>query len=114
MNKEFWKSNVGEDKKIRSHILSVDRMKELGFTHYLKDAWYFCSMVGEGVSLNIVITDDESFIGIKVFLEEHLAPLSREEAEDKLGEKETFSINEKIICCLKQLERAGVREGYSV
>lgn len=112
MNKEFWKSNVGEDIDIRPHILSSSKMRALGFTHRLKDAWYFYQMIGEGISLNIMIADDESFIGIKVLLEEHFKPISRQEALNIFGEEETFEINEKIIQCLKYFEQVGVIEGY--
>lgn len=114
MNKEFWKSNVGEDKNIRPHILSSNKMKELGFTHRTEDAWYFCQMIGEGISLNIMIADDESFIGIKVLLEEHFKPITRQEALNIFGEEETYLINEKIIQCLTKLEKEGVLEGYSI
>ncbi len=109
MDKEFWKSNVGVRNNFHSHILSKDKMRDLGFTHYADDCWYFLRTVGEGISLNIVIADDNSFLGIKVLLEDHLKPYSYEEAlkEDyKLAE----SVNIEVNKWLNYLQSAGVLE----
>lgn len=111
MDKEFWKSNVRVGSNIRSHILSEDEMRDIGFTHYDEDAWYYYCMVGDGISLNVIIADDESFAGIKVLSEEQLQPFSLQNSLDVLGYKASEILNNKIENKLRYFQNVGVLEG---
>lgn len=114
MNKDFWSSNVGVDKNIRSHILSNSEMSDLGFTHYSDDGWYFYRMVGDGVSLNVLAADDDSFLGLRLLEEDHFQPLDlNDEVENMhMSKEEADNINREVNKWMRYLEGAGVIEGY--
>lgn len=111
MNKECWKSNVGVNSNIRSHILPKEQMYNIGFTHYLEDGWYFYRMIDDGISFNVVIADDNSFLGIQVLLEEYFKPLDRIDAEKLLGEERADELNKRVVWWMRRLADVGILEG---
>ena len=68
----------GTNAAIQAHILSDERMRELGFTDRREDTWYFCKMRNVNrlrVSFNVSINkNDPDDLRIDVLDEEWLQP----------------------------------------
>lgn len=69
----------GVNKKIKAHILSDDEMREIGFTDYSKDRWYFCRVVqkfkyGFDITFNVTIPKDGSDISIDILDDSFMQP----------------------------------------
>lgn len=69
--------------KIKAHILSDEKMKEIGFTDYSKTTWFFCRSIkfpkevrykGFDISFNVSIPKDGSDIRIDVLDEDFCQP----------------------------------------
>lgn len=57
-------NSLGTNKAIKAHILDDEKMRDIGFTDYCKDKWYFCRDITEDVSFNVIIPKDGSDIEI--------------------------------------------------
>lgn len=70
-------NSKGQNANIKANILSDEEMRELGFTDYAKDRWYFCRGVGgkdSDISFNITIFKKTKDIQIDVLDEMFLQP----------------------------------------
>lgn len=81
MNVEL--NSNGVNKLIKATILSDERMREIGFTDYAKDSWYFCRLIkfpkekryyGYEISFNVNIPKDNSDIRIVILDEDFCQP----------------------------------------
>ena len=66
-----------QNANIKANILSDDMMREIGFTDYAKDTWYFSRRVGDkdcDISFNVTINKKSKAIEIDVLDELFLQP----------------------------------------
>lgn len=117
----------GVNKKIKANILSDAEMREIGFTDYCKDRWYFCRMIkfpntkryrGFEVSFSITIPKDGSDIRIDVLDEAFCQPYDYQSMIINSRHKHT-RLNEtcKIVFeqveeHMKFLEKKGIVHGH--
>lgn len=76
-------NSKGVNKVIKTHILSEEKMREIGFTDHAKDRWYFCRILnfpkkeryrGFEISFSVTIPKDGSDFSIDVLDEDFLQP----------------------------------------
>lgn len=76
--KDFKTRDNGTNAAIRAHVLSDRRMRELGFTDYAKDTWYFCRMlhpIKYEISFNVSIKkNNPDDLRIDILDEDFLQP----------------------------------------
>ena len=67
-------NSKGTNKNIKAHILSDERMREIGFTDRNQKDWYFCKRVAGDITFNVTIPKDGSDIEIVTLDEDWLQP----------------------------------------
>lgn len=112
----------GVNKLIKATILSDEKMKEIGFTDYAKDRWYFCRMIkfpnkkkyrGFEISFNVSIPKDNSDIIIDVLDEDFCQPYDYQVILSKNPTHPCASIvNEQVEEWMKYLQDSGVLSGH--
>lgn len=112
----------GVNKLIKYNILSDEKMKEIGFTDYSKDNWYFCRMIkfpntkiyrGLDISFNVSIPKDNSDIQIDVLDEAFCQPYDYQYMLDKNPKFESgLIVKEQVEEWMKYLQDNGVISGH--
>lgn len=121
MNKIEVNSN-GVNELIKAHILSDERMKEIGFTDYAKDRWYFCRMIrfpkekryrNFEISFNIIIPKDGSDVIIDVLDDDFCQPYDYQAMLDKNPAFEPcLIVKEQVEKWMKYLQDNGALSGH--
>ena len=98
---------------IQANILDEKKMREIGFTDYSKDSWYYCRGLGSDISFNVSINKKTSEIKIDVLDECFLQPFDYQ-AQIQDGRNDDFinNINKQVQEQMKYLMDAGVITGY--
>mgnify|MGYP000845783015 CR=1 FL=1 len=98
---------------IQANILDDKKMREIGFTDYSKDSWYYCRGLGSDISFNVSINKKTSEIKIDVLDECFLQPFDYQ-AQIQDGRNDDFinNINKQVQEQMKYLMDAGVITGY--
>lgn len=98
---------------IQANILDDKKMREIGFTDYSKDSWYYCRGLGSNISFNVSINKKTSKIKIDVLDECFLQPFDYQ-AQIQDGRNDDFinNINKQVQEQMKYLMDAGVITGY--
>lgn len=98
---------------IQANILDDKKMREIGFTDYSKDSWYYCRGLGSDISFNVSINKKTSEIKIDVLDEWFLQPFDYQ-AQIQDGRNDDFinNINKQVQEQMKYLMDAGVITGY--
>ena len=98
---------------IQANILDDKKMREIGFTDYSKDSWYYCRGLGSNISFNVSINKKTSKIKIDVLDEYFLQPFDYQ-AQIQDGRNDDFinNINKQVQEQMKYLMDAGVITGY--
>ena len=112
----------GVNKLIKATILSDEKMKEIGFTDYAKDTWYFCRLIkfpnekryrGFEISFNVSIPKDNSDIIIDVLDEDFCQPYDYQRILSKNPTHPCASIvKEQVEEWMKYLQDSGVLSGH--
>ena len=108
--------------KIKAHILSEKEMREIGFTDYSKDRWFFCRSItfpreprykGFDISFNVSIPKDGSDIRIDVLDEDFCQPYDYQRILSKNPNHPCASIvNEQVERWMEYLQEQGVLSGH--
>lgn len=112
----------GVNKLIKATILSDKEMREIGFTDYSKDNWYFCRLIkfpntkryrGFDISFNVSIPKDGSDIQIDILDEDFCQPY---DYQKMLHKDPTFEpcliVKEQVEEWVKYLQDHGVLSGH--
>lgn len=115
----------GVNKKIKANIFSDEKMRELGFTDYAKDRWYFNRLLrpskkskGFEISFSISIPKDGSDIRIDVLDEAFCQPYDYQAMIINSREKKTkanetcLKVFDWVEELMKELADKGVLEGH--
>lgn len=115
----------GVNAKIKAHILDDAKMREIGFTDYAKDRWYFCRGINfKGIkkkrnsknidiSFSVTIPKDGSDIRIDVLDEWFCQPYDYQYILGKdPGHKIANIVKEQVEYCMEKLQEEGVLEGH--
>ena len=108
--------------KIKAHILSEKEMREIGFTDYSKDRWFFCRSItfpreprykGFDISFNVSIPKDGSDIRIDVLDEDFCQPY---DYQSMLNRNPIFEpaliVYEQVEEWMDYLQSKGVLSGH--
>ena len=98
---------------IQANVLDDKKMREIGFTDYSKDSWYYCIGLGSKISFNVSINKKASEIKIDVLDEYCLQPFDYQ-AQIQDGRNDGFinNINQQVQGQMRRLMNAGVITGY--
>ena len=116
MNVEL--NSNGVNKKIKAHILSDEEMREIGFTDYVKDQWYFCRVAqkfkyGFSITFNVTIPKDGSDIRIDILDESFAQPYDYQIMLDRNSKFEpALKVKEKVEEWMAYLQEKGVLSGH--
>ena len=110
----------GVNKLIKYNILSDEKMRDIGFTDYTEDTWYFCRMIkfpkghrGFDISFNVSIPKDNSDIQIDVLDEAFCQPYDYQYMLDKNPEFEpALVVKEQVEDWMKYLQDNEVISGH--
>lgn len=108
--------------KIQGHILSDEKMKEIGFTEYRKGYLYFCRGIqfpkekrysGFDISFSVTIPRDGSDIRIDVLDEDFYQPYDYQMILSKNPNHTCANIvNEQVEKWMEYLQEQGVLSGH--
>lgn len=112
----------GVNAKIQGHILSDEKMKEIGFTEYRKGYLYFCRGIqflkekryrGFDISFSVTIPRDGSDIRIDVLDEDFCQPYDYQMMLSKNPNHTCANIvNEQVEKWMEYLQEQGVLSGH--
>lgn len=104
------------NKNIKAHILSDEKMREIGFTDHSKDRWYFCKCLGDlDISFNVTIPKDGSDIDIITLDENFLQPYDYQYILSQLPTHKVALITQEFAeKWMKYLQDNGVLSGWEV
>lgn len=104
-----------QNANIKANILSDSEMRELGFTDFAKDSWYFCREVGgknSDISFNITIHKRTGNIIIEVLDEMFLQPY---DFQMFIGGNDTANkVYDDVQSYMKYFIDNGVISGYTL
>ena len=99
---------------LRMKVLPDDKMREIGFTDFVKTRWYYCVMLDKNVSFNLSIEKKNPLcFRIEVLDENFLQPYNYEYILEK-NPRHKFALNikEKVKEQMSYLMRNGIVDGY--
>lgn len=113
----------GVNKLIKYNILSDEKMRDIGFTDFSKDNWYFCRLIefpkdkkeyrGFEISFNVSIPKDNSDIRIDILDEDFCQPYDYQYMLDKNPKFEPcLIVKEQVEKWMKYLQDSGVLSGH--
>ena len=113
----------GVNKLIKYNILSDEEMRDIGFTDYSKDSWYFCRTIkfpntkryrGFDISFSVTIPKDNSDIRIDVLDEDFGQPYDYQYMLDKNPKRfePCLIVKEQVEEWMKYLQDKGVLSGH--
>lgn len=118
-------NSYGVNAKIKAHIFDDVKMRELGFTDYAKDRWYFCRGINFkdikkkrglndiAISFSVTIPKDGSDIRIDVLDEWFCQPYDYQYILEKdPGHKIANIVKEQVEYWMEKLQEVGVLEGH--
>lgn len=122
MEQDVKVNSHGTNTKIQRHILSDERMREIGFTDYAADRWYFARGIsfpkekrfrGINLSFNVAIPKDGSEISIDILDDAYCQPY---DYQYLLYKTPTFTIalivQEQVEKWMEYLQENGVLSGH--
>lgn len=103
----------GTNKAIKAHILSDDKMREIGFTDCDEKNWYYYKNLSNEISFNVTIPKDGSDISIDVLDEDYLQPYDFQYILEK-NPNHPFAVGIKVKVegCMRYLQNKGVLSGH--
>ena len=124
-NEQVELNSHGVNAKIKAHILDDATMREIGFTDYAKDRWYFCrginfkdakkkrGLKNIDVSFSVTIPKDGSDIRIDVLDEWFCQPYDYQYILEKDPEHKIANIvKEQVEYWMEKLQEDGVLKGH--
>lgn len=112
----------GVNAAIQGHIVSEERMRELGFTDYAKDRWYFSKKIQFpknknwkyiDITFNVTIPKDGSDIAIDVLDENFLQPYDYQHIlNDNPNHPCAKIVSEQVEKWMEYLQDNGVLSGH--
>lgn len=116
----------GVNNLIKATILSDEEMRDIGFTDYAKDRWYFCRMIkfpntkeyrgfnsAFKISFNLTIPKDGSDISIDVLNEAFGQPYDYQYMLDKNPKFEPcLIVKEQVEEWMQYLQDKGILSGH--
>ena len=112
----------GVNAVIKAHILSNEKMKEIGFTNYHEPTWYFCRRIqfpnekrykGFDITFSVSIPKDGSDIRIDVLDEDFCQPYDYQAMLHRDPKFKTANIvNEQVEEWMEYLQNHGVLSGH--
>ena len=106
----------GINKLIKAHILSDNTMKEIGFSDFSEDTWYFSRRLKspvEDITFNVSIPKDGSDIMIDVLDEDYLQPYDYQYFLSKNPRHEiSLIVKEQVENLMTYLQDNGVLSGH--
>lgn len=127
MNEEIKLNSHGVNAAIKAYILPEDKMREIGFTDYCNDRWYFCRCLkikvdhkkfkkkyNEDISFNLTIPKDGSDIRIDVLDENFCQPYDYQYMLEKNPTfKFALDVKEQVEKWMEYLQNNGVLSGHN-
>lgn len=103
----------GTNVKIKAHILEEEKMRELGFTDFCEDIWYWHKTVGEDITFNLHIKKDGSDMWIDVLDEDFCQPYDYQHILER-NPKLSFAleVKKKVKDIMTYLQEVGVLSGH--
>lgn len=108
--------------KIKAHILTDEKMKEIGFTNYHEPNWYFCRAIqfpkekgykGFNISFSVTIPKDGSGIRIDVLDEDFCQPYDYQKIlESDSAFKPCLIVKEQVEKWMEYLQSNKVLSGH--
>lgn len=111
---DFEVNKNGINKKIKVNLLSEDRMKELGFTDYCKDRWYYCRELSKDISFSVSIPkENPDDFRIDILDENFCQPYDYQSILSKNKEnKIALEIMNKVEIQMDILKTFGIIKGH--
>ena len=117
------RNSNGTNKLIKYNILSDEAMRNIGFTDFSKDTWYFCRMIKFPkdkkeyrefeISFNVSIPKDNSDIRIDILDEDFCQPYDYQYMLAKNPEFEPcLIVKEQVEEWMTYLQNSGVISGH--
>lgn len=115
-------NSKGVNKAIEAHILSDEKMREIGFTDHAKDRWYFCRILkfpkkeryrDFEISFNVTTPKDGSDFSIDVLDEDFLQPYDYQRMLNNNPDFEpALIVKEQVEEWMAYLQDNGVLSGH--
>lgn len=106
-------NSKGTNAAIKAHILSDEKMRELGFTDYLPKNWYYCKTIARDITFNLTIPKDGSDIEIVTLDENFCQPYDYQEIlENNPQFPFALQVKEKVEQIMSNLQSVGVLSGH--
>lgn len=102
-------NRYGVNANIVPHILDDAAMRQIGFTDFDREDWYFVKSIGDDITFNVLIDKKTEDIDIQIIDEPFLQPY------DYINYKHTKvgrEVNKNIVKWMNYLQYNGVISGY--
>lgn len=114
--KETELDDYGQNKNILFHIKDIDIMNVCGFRHLTSTKeWYFCESMGENISINITISDDNEKGKIDVLDDLFFQPYDFQEFIMRLknnAPKKALYVQKELYQIMDSFKTFGIIEGW--
>lgn len=106
-------NSKGTNVNIKAHILSDKEMREIGFTDYATDRWYYHKELYRDITFNVTIPKDGSDIEIITLDENFCQPYDYQYMlENGSTNKYALGCRGKVEKEMEKLQNAGVLYGH--
>jgi len=107
-------NKYGVNKAIKSHLLSDEEMKKVGFTNQNKEYWYFYRDLGNEISFNVKIyLKDLDNPNIEIIDEDYCQHYDYQRYLKNIPENEfVIKIRDKVEYWMEYLQSNGVLSGH--
>lgn len=107
-------NSKGTNAAIKAHILSDEKMRELGFTDYLPKNWYYCKTIARDITFNLTIPKDGSDIEIITLDENFGQPYDYQRIlQDSPHFSPALKIKSMVEEIMSHLQSVGVLSGHN-
>lgn len=106
-------NSKGTNAAIKAHILSDEKMREIGFTDYMPKNWHYCKTIARDITFNLTIPKDGSDIEIITLDENFCQPYDYQYMLEKTPSFQfAFQVKERVEQIMSYLQSVGVLSGH--
>lgn len=103
----------GTNAAIKAHILSDEKMREIGFTDHMPKNWYYCKTIARDITFNLTIPKDGSDIEIITLDENFCQPYDYQYMLEKNPQFPfALQVKERVEQIMSNLQSVGVLSGH--
>ena len=103
----------GTNAAIKAHILSDEKMREIGFTDHMPKNWYYCKTIARDITFNITIPKDGSDIEIITLDENFCQPYDYQYMlKNNPHFQFALQVKERVEQIMSYLQSVGVLSGH--